>query len=515
MPSLSKQAVILVLLAGGCTTDGCAAEDYVASDCSIEPRPATKERPLPDLRRAQRQAMARQDYRLALELAEGIKCRELHHRLIKARATPHLLVGPQLLPLTKPPLDVRGANNTPVWPAPDADLCVAPPQRTSGTPLSSRLDLGASGSAIPAHYLRREHLGAGIFALYQDQGQLFRFLVNHQGVRALPPLALTELTPLIIAARDELEHGDLDGRRLFQLLNSLYIMLVSPAQELLEEVRDLLIIPHGLTRFLPFHALNRGSAKTPHFWVQDLDIHYAPCLALAGKRPSPIYWAEVIAPLYGRRINISRTALPGAREEVQLLAKKYRINARHAFIGASPRRFELALRRPLSLVHFSGHGLAELTPESPPELLFPRGERSVTLESATKQPARAEVVVLASCTTAYAARWRGEHQGRVEVNLAEALLAAGVKAVVAASWTVKDRQSARMMKTFYTSLSGMRGEGVAKALNLAYRRAINQLRPPHPRFWAFYAAYGGAAGTAKLTTLPSPIGQRVFKCPVN
>ena len=55
-------------------------------------------------------------------------------------------------------LDVLGTNPNPVWTAPDADLGVAPSRRTSGTPSSSRLDLGASCSPIPVHYSRLAHL---------------------------------------------------------------------------------------------------------------------------------------------------------------------------------------------------------------------------------------------------------------------------------------------------------------------------------------------------------------------
>lgn len=369
-----------------------------------------------------------------MRLAEDLKCRELRRRLQKAGARPHLLEVLRPPPIPRLP-----------W-------------------------------------------SAGIFALYQDQEQVLRYVVTDHGVQPLPPLPLGELEPLIIAARDELEHGALEPLRLNQLLRSLYILLVAPAQDYLRDTRDLLIIPHGLTRFVPFHALNSGSAEAPHYWVQELNISYAPCLALAGRPATPIYWAEIIAPIYGRQPG----TLPGATTEVRLIAEKFNVNEHHAHFGASPGRFEEALRHPSSLVHFSGHGLAELSPDSPPELLFPRGERSVTLKSATLKPARAEVVVLGSCTTAYAARFRGERVGRAEVNLAEALLAAGVKTVVAASWNVKDLQSARMMKIFYDARPT---EGPARALNLAYRQAISVLRPPHPRFWAFYGAYGGSSWT--------------------
>jgi hypothetical protein len=76
-------------------------------------------------------------------------------------------------------------------------------------------------------------------------------------------------------------------------------------------------------------------------------------------------------------------------------------------------------------------------------------------------------------------RYQGALNGRAGTRAAR---------VVAASWSVKDRQSALQMQIFYRELGRV---GPAAALARAQRRARAGIEPPHPRFWAFYAVYGG------------------------
>jgi CHAT domain-containing protein len=60
--------------------------------------------------------------------------------------------------------------------------------------------------------------------------------------------------------------------------------------------------------------------------------------------------------------------------------------------------------------------------------------------------------------------------------------------VVAASWAVKDSVSAEQLEALASRLPA---DGAAGALAHAQRASIARIAPPNPRFWAFYAAYGG------------------------
>jgi len=379
------------------------------------------------------QAQQRSDPVAALEIAEAIKCSLLRERLIGAGARVHAL--------------------------PDR------PQRV----------------ALPT-------LGAGeaVLSFFQHDGWLHRYLARDNGVKSLEPKAIREVEPLIISARDDLEFGDLDGERTDHLLARLHQLIMADVEIHISDITRLLVLPDGLLRFIPVHALSDGDASL----AQRMAVVYAPCLALARKRPAGTSWrprsspSVVLAPVYSK----DRTHLQGAREEAQMVLH----SVSRARLVQGPSGGAMVLERALMkrnvLVHFSGHGLADLSPESAPELLFSDGQRSATVRSVSRQASRASLVVLSSCATAYVARFRDGQRLSAPVNLAEALLAAGAESVVAASWSIKDRWSARQMKTFYHALQ--RRDPV-EAMSQTYQQGINQLSPPHPRFWAAYAIYGG------------------------
>jgi hypothetical protein len=401
----------------------------LATGCSRPHRSQTPARSIEELQRDQAASEARGDLRGALELAEAIKCRRVRARLIALGATPHAL--PEL----------------------------------------ERAELPALAQ------------DEAVLSLYETRGKLARYLAHGASVKALRPVELARLEPAVIVARDELELGALDGGRLDELLQRLHTLLLEGAA--LSGVHRLLVLPDGIARLVPVHALVRPTPAGPRYVVQQHAVGYAPCLALArpAGRTASIGRAAVIAPDYAAPH--APHELEGARAEAKQVAA--RLGTR-AVSGreATPERLEAALAEQ-ELVHFAGHGLVDLTGGAPPQLLFPDGHRPVTLRSATSSRIGAALVVLASCTSAYAARFRDGQRLLAETTFVEALLAAGARRVVAASWGVKDRQSAEQMAILYAR----RGAGAAAALAEAQRDAIARIAPPNPRFWAFYSVYGG------------------------
>jgi hypothetical protein len=319
-------------------------------------------------------------------------------------------------------------------------------------------------------------LGAdeAMLSLDHDGRQVRRFWVRAGVVRELPPRHAPQLESLIARARDELELGALRGEALGPLLAALETALLGDADR--AGLRRLLVSPDGLTRAVPLHALLAAT----------VEVAYVPCLGLLRSRAArPPERARVLVPAYGRE----REPLAGAAKEAALVREALG-PATDVALGpeATPARLEEALGLSGALVHFGGHGLADLQPGRAPELIFPDRTPSVDAARLTRQPVRAGLVVLASCATAEVARFRDGQRRLAAVTLPDALLAAGAGRVIAASWAVKDRQSALQMATFYQSLAKL---GPAGALALAQRRARAGIEPPHPRFWAFYAVYGG------------------------
>ena len=397
-----------------------------------------KQQTTAQLVKEQRARQARGDAAGAMTLAELIKCRRLRRRLQAAGARPLALPD-------------RGA----------AEL----------QPLAA---------------------GRAFLSLYQDRGRLQRYLALGRRVIPLRSLQLTALEQQLIQARDELEFGDLRGRGLLPQLARLHRALLADVWAAARRgaassaIQRLLVSPDGLTRVFPLHALvmGRTAQGAPRFVAQQVSVSYTPCLALATRRPRRVTGVAVVTPTYGA----DPVHLSGARAEAEMIFRTQQRVTLHRGVRATAAVMQQALRADRAVVHYSGHGLAPLDPPAPPELVFPGAAPGVTVASASQQRVRAELVVLASCTTAYGARFRDAARRVTPVTLPEALLAAGARWVVAASWDTKDRFSADQMARLYTHL----GEhGPAGAMTRAYRHSIARLRPPHPRFWAPYALYGG------------------------
>ena len=386
-------------------------------------------RPLPLLEATLR---VEKDAARALELAEGIKCRRLGQRLRAAGVVPRRLPPRDRIPL--PPLAPHEA----------------------------------------------------VLSMFQADGQLRLFWATSGRVTELAAPSLGDLEPRLILARDQLEYGEPRGGRLWGELRSLHRLLFGQvAGRLGQSITRLMVLPDGLARYLPLHALfdQRDASGRPRFLARDVVVSYAPCLAFATRHAGGTGSATVVLPGYGA----PSRPLGGSRLEAAMITRL--MSGARVVQGASatPAALEGALTGEAGVVHFSGHGLAALEPDSPPELVFGGGKRSVTVRSVGRLKVSAPLVVLSSCTTAYVARFRDGKRLMARVNLAEALLAAGARQVVAASWTAKDHWTTQQMKVFYAHL---RKRGPAAALAEAHRHGIRRLVPPNPRFWAPHALHG-------------------------
>jgi CHAT domain-containing protein len=179
--------------------------------------------------------------------------------------------------------------------------------------------------------------------------------------------------------------------------------------------------------------------------------------------------------------------LVGARREVEGIRIRYPEGRVWEGERATAARMVEALNAP-GVLHFVGHGLADLQPGTMPELLFGEKQAPLTLAALTRRPIRSRLVVLAACTAAFPALFRDGKRLWARTGPVEALLARGAGAVVASSWLVKDKLSAEQMKLFYDKLD----RGPAAALTHSYRELIRRMHPPHPRFWAGYSVYQSA-----------------------
>jgi len=363
--------------------------------------------------------------RVSLEKLEASKCRLLRARLVKAGATPHAL------------------------------------------PLVDRVPLPRVGK------------GEVILSFVKMGNRYLRFMARADGVSTLKALSVERLDSMVMAARDEIEHGPLQGDRAAKRLAALGKELLHGAGQALRGSRRVLMLPDGLLRLVPFHALELDGEVL----AMRLIVHRAPCLALAGAR-SRGSGAALVLPDYGG----DPGHLAGAKGEVANLSRQ--LKGARILRGGEVTADALAglLASPLEMVHFAGHGLADLTPGAAPELLLNAQGASLTVKRATARPVKVGMVVLAACSAGQAARFRDGKQQVAPVAFTDALLAAGAGSVVASSWRVKDRLSSDTLTRFHRHLAGRGPSDALRKVQLDLRK---RLQSPHPRLWGAYAVYGG------------------------
>src|SRR6185369_10862023 len=94
----------------------------------------------------------------------------------------------------------------------------------------------------------------------------------------------------------------------------------------------------------------------------------------------------------------------------------------------------------------------------------------------------AELTVLSACETGMSGVWEGDEL----LGLAGGFLYAGTPSLVVSLWTVNDRSTSQLMRTFYEGL------GHHPSKSHALREAMLEVKKsfPHPYYWAPFILLG-------------------------
>jgi CHAT domain-containing protein/tetratricopeptide (TPR) repeat protein len=238
--------------------------------------------------------------------------------------------------------------------------------------------------------------------------------------------------------------------------------------------RHLVIVPHGLLHYVPFHALFDGE----HYVIDAGTLSYAPSASIFAQCQSqgrPATGPPVVlgvgdsrAPLIEDEAQAVADALPGARlflgEDATLESL-----TRH---GASSR-----------VVHLATHGC--FRPDSPMFSAIRLGDSYLNVYDLYGLRLRAELVTLSGCATGATVAAAGDEL----LGIARGLFAAGAQSLLLSLWNVNDDSTAALMTTFYERVAG--GAPSARALRDAMI-AIRDQRP-HPYHWAPFVLTGRCA----------------------
>jgi CHAT domain-containing protein len=177
--------------------------------------------------------------------------------------------------------------------------------------------------------------------------------------------------------------------------------------------------------------------------------------------------------------------LPGARAEVQQLARRFPADRRVALTGDRASEASLRSLSPgQELLHFAVHGLIRDDRPWESALIFAPGDGQdgwLKVPEIFGLDLRADLVTLSGCSTGL-----GQLSGDGFVGLSRALMYAGTPSVVVSLWDVSDLSTAHLMDRFYAGLVAGRG----KAQSLREAQLASLKRYPHPALWAAFTLVG-------------------------
>lgn len=332
-----------------------------------------------------------------------------------------------------------------------------------------------------------------LLEFYAIQEQIIVFLVTADGVQArrlsatlgqvqqLMRLFWLNLTtvPQSTAERIVTLTGNTRG-----VLHKLYQRLLLPLQADLAPYSRLIVVPHGILHYLPFHALHDGTG----YALERHEFSYLPGASLlrycreAAARPRASHNGDrllAVANSYGGR-------LPATAEEATTIAARWQ---GEVMLEDAATLERVRARAPACrILHVAAHG--DFRPDNPLFSGLALADGWLTTLDIFNLRLQASLVTLSACQTGRSVVGGGDEL----LGLMRAFLSAGAASLVTTLWEVEDRSTTQLMQSFYARLMTDATKGAAlRAAQLDFvhdRNVPEYLR--HPYFWAPFYLVGDA-----------------------
>ncbi|MBI2816269.1 MAG: CHAT domain-containing protein [Acidobacteria bacterium] len=331
---------------------------------------------------------------------------------------------------------------------------------------SIRMWLGADASLVEFFRLDQQIIAAVLTAQHLEIVPLLEQPKLRSALELLQfQLAKFRLAPEYLEACGELLLASTQRH-----LRELYEMLIAPIRPQLRGTR-LIISPHGLLHYLPFHALFDGN----QYLLDSFLISYAPSASIYALSQE----VQVNRSGSSLVLGIPNEQAPFIREEVQYVADE--LPQPETFVGASATESVLREKAPRSrIVHIATHG--RFRADNPMFSSVRLGDSHLTLYDLHHLNMPVELATLSGCSTGLSIVAAGDEL----LGLVRGLLQSGAQTLLLTLWDVHDRTTADFMKMFYRELRRTPDK------SLALRNAVNELRQtrPHPYYWAPYVLIG-------------------------
>ncbi len=253
-------------------------------------------------------------------------------------------------------------------------------------------------------------------------------------------------------------------------LTNLHKELISPFRERIR-ARHLVIVPHGMLHYVPFHALYDGG----QYLIDSFTISYAPSSSIYShclRKPSGAAGPSLI-------LGVPDERAPLILDEVQAVAKA--LPRAGLIVGAAANHAALREKGEHSkYIHIATHG--NFRQDNPMFSGIRLGDAYLNLYDLYQLRLEAELVTLSGCSTGMNAVSPGDEL----LGLIRGLLYAGAHSLLLTLWDVHDQSTAAFMNKFYLRLAA--GDGKARAV----QGAMQDLRYeyPHPYHWAPFLLIG-------------------------
>jgi len=255
-------------------------------------------------------------------------------------------------------------------------------------------------------------------------------------------------------------------------LLELYEQLLAPLRRLLR-ARHLVIVPHGILHYLPFHALFDGR----QYLIDAYKISYAPSasvLALCAQRSCNTAGRPLI-------LGVPDARAPNILSEVEAISSI--LPDSELFVGENANEEKLREKGPFSpFIHIATH--AHFRQDNPLFSGIRLGTSYLTLLDLYKLNLPAQLVTLSGCATGMSVVAGGDEL----LGLIRGFLSAGSQSLLLTLWDVHDATTTLFMKSFYSRL------GQCHDRALALQSAMLELREgyPHPYHWAPFLLVGNS-----------------------
>jgi CHAT domain-containing protein len=319
---------------------------------------------------------------------------------------------------------------------------------------------------------------------YAVNDRFMAFLIGHETFEIFPDLAAVQDTRTAIRgfnfqiAKFHLQPTYLKKHAASLLaatkhhLQNLHAQLIAPVSDALGKSKRLIIVPHQMLHYVPFHALFDGK----DYLIDKYAVSYAASASVLkicrSRKASGNSGRDLI-------LAVADNLTPHINDEVEALRKL--MPDAHVFVGEDAGEDKLRKYAPTAgKIHIAAHGVFRA--DNPEFSSLRLGRNWLNLFDLFNLNLGAEITTLSACETGMNDVLGGDEL----LGLARGFLRAGTPSLVVSLWMVNDRSTAQLMCRFYECLRN----GMTKAD--ALREAILEVKAafPHPYYWAPFILLG-------------------------